>query len=405
MGKFKDEPDSAAFPIGAGCTQNLRAIGRTRRLRQRPAGGLCRQSRRGDAHRRSRAASRAGPADAIGGLSGWWRDVVDIFNRTAGVPVIAAFALGVSGILLLMPQGRDLVRGVGEDGLGRVGDRFRDRASVLRDSGLELVAHRHRLELRNRPRPAGARAGSSNGGRGCWPSCLLPRPRIALTGQFQVERARRPGSCWRSARSFSLLVVFRQPITRRLVGHTETAPWIQGAWVIAGLAMALGAMVVAILWPAGIGVGLGAPGDRFLRARLHHSRDHDRLPARHEPQDPGHGALLLWAVLLGVFFDNHQVGRRALVAETGGPTERPTLESAFKQWADRPARRPQRQEDDGPRRRAGRRVASRLLDGRRALEPAAKRPRRRKAVESTRISSPSVRCRAEASARSATPRC
>ena len=32
------------------------------------------------------------------------------------------------------------------------------------------------------------------------------------------------------------------------------------------------------------------PGDRVLRARLHHSRDHDRLPARHEPQDPGYRA-------------------------------------------------------------------------------------------------------------------
>jgi hypothetical protein len=45
------------------------------------------------------------------------------------------------------------------------------------------------------------------------------------------------------------------------------------------------------------------------------------------------GALLLWAVLVGVFFDNHQVGRRALIAETGGATDRPTLESAFRLWA------------------------------------------------------------------------
>src|SRR5271168_190086 len=49
---------------------------------------------------------------------------------------------------------------------------------------------------------------------------------------------------------------------------------------------------------------------------------------------PVTGALLLWAVLLGVFFDNHQVGRRALIAETGGSTVRPTLAGTFKLWAD-----------------------------------------------------------------------
>jgi hypothetical protein len=34
-----------------------------------------------------------------------------------------------------------------------------------------------------------------------------------------------------------------------------------------------------------------------------------------------------------MFFDNHRVGRRALIAETGGSTDRPTLESAFRLWA------------------------------------------------------------------------
>src|SRR4029077_20421374 len=65
-----------------------------------------------------------GLASALGGLSARWRGIVDIYNRTVGAPIIAAFALGVSGILLFMPQGRDLVRGVGEDGLGRVAIAF-----------------------------------------------------------------------------------------------------------------------------------------------------------------------------------------------------------------------------------------------------------------------------------------
>ena len=54
MCRFKDEPDSAAFPIGAGCTKTFDAIGRARRLRQRSAAWLRRQSRRGHPHRRAR---------------------------------------------------------------------------------------------------------------------------------------------------------------------------------------------------------------------------------------------------------------------------------------------------------------------------------------------------------------
>ncbi len=133
---------------------------------------------------------------------------------------------------------------------------------------------------------------------------------------------------------FLALVVFRQPITRRLVGHVDAAPWVQRGWVIAGLAMALVAMAVAVLWPAAVGVKLGAPAIVFsglgfiipiitIACQLGTSL---RIPVT--------GALLLWAVLLGAFFDNHQVGRRALMAETGGPIDgRPTLESAFTQWA------------------------------------------------------------------------
>ena len=39
----------------------------------------------------------------------------DVFSRTKGIPVIAAFVFGVSGILVFMRQGQDLVRGIGED--------------------------------------------------------------------------------------------------------------------------------------------------------------------------------------------------------------------------------------------------------------------------------------------------
>ena len=134
---------------------------------------------------------------------------------------------------------------------------------------------------------------------------------------------------------FLALVVARQPITRLMLGHARTAPWVQGAWVTFGLAMALGAMVVAIIWPAGIGVALGAPAIVFLGLGFIIPVITIASQLGTSLRIPVIGALLLWAVLIGAFFDNHGVGRRALVAATGGPIDRPTLESAFKQWAGR----------------------------------------------------------------------
>ena len=95
-----------------GMHANLRAIGRARCLRQRPPGWLCRQSRAvtltavpaASQPRRTRAAAAAR-----------WSRFRDVFSRTKGIPVIAAFVLGVSWILVFMQQGQDLVRGVGED--------------------------------------------------------------------------------------------------------------------------------------------------------------------------------------------------------------------------------------------------------------------------------------------------
>src|ERR1700740_1672368 len=123
MGKFRGDPDSQAFPIGAGCTKTFDRSGEIVVFANDQPEGYA--DNRGEVTLAAVPGGvAAGPHDALGGLSAQWRDVVDIYNRTAGVPVIAALALGVSGILLFMPQGRDLVRGVGEDGLGRVAIAF-----------------------------------------------------------------------------------------------------------------------------------------------------------------------------------------------------------------------------------------------------------------------------------------
>lgn len=330
MCRFKDEPDSAAFPIGAGCTKTFARSGELVVFaNDRPDGYA--DNRDSVSLTAVPGGVAPGPPDALGGFSARWRDIVDIYNRTAGVPVIAAFALSVSGILLFMPQGRDLVRGVGEDGLGGLAIAFAigllffaiqawswSRIVIASNYGTDRTRWRPRWLLEWGPRVL----------------AFVPFVAAGLALLISFK--------WNASVGLALLVigviflglvVFRQPITRRLMGDTETAPWVQGAWVIAGLAMAFGAMVVAILWPAAIGVKLGAPAVVFfglgfiiliitIACQLGTSL---RIPVT--------GALLLWAVLLGVFFDNHGVGRRALIAETGGPIDRPTLESAFKQWA------------------------------------------------------------------------
>ncbi len=407
MGKFADEPDWAAFPIGAGCTKTFARSGEL----------VVFANDRPDGYAGNRGAMTltvapggvaAGPTDAVGGLSGWWRDVLDIFNRTAGVSVIAAFALGVSGILLLMPQGRDLVRGVGEDGLGRVATAFAlgilffaiqawswSRIVIASNYGTDRTRWRPRALLEWGPRVLAFLPFAAAGF-----ALLISFKWNAPVGLLLLA----------IGAIFLLLVIFRQPITRRLVGHTETAPWIPGAWVIAGLAMAFGAMVVAILWPAGIGVALGGAGDRVLRARLHHSPDHDRLPARHEPPDPGHGR----APPVGGPARNvlrQSPGRAArpdrgnerahgssdagerLPALAQGPTGRP--ERQARRWFSSPSRAARRARAIGPpwrwlsfrplRRSGPERTASRSI--------------------SAPMCSPSARCRAAASARSAIPPC
>jgi hypothetical protein len=330
MCKFRGDPDSKAFPIGAGCTKTFKRTGELVVFaNDRPEGYA---DNRGEVTLTAAPGGVApGAPDALGGLSARWRDVVDIYNRTAGVPVIAAFALGVSGILLFMPQGRDLVRGVGEDGLGGLAIAFAigllffaiqawswSRIVIASNYGTDRELWRPRWLLEWGPRALAFLPFAAAG--------------LALLVSFK----------WNAPVGLALLaigvlflglLIFRKPMTRRFPGDTPTAPWVQGAWVIAGLAGALGAMVVAVLWPAAIGVKLGAPAIVFFGLGFIIPLITIACQLGASLRIPVTGALLLWAVLLGMFFDNHGVGRRALIAETGGPIDRPTLEAAFKQWA------------------------------------------------------------------------
>jgi hypothetical protein len=330
MGKFRGDPDSEAFPIGAGCTKTFDRSGDLVVFANDQPDGYA--DNRGEVTLTAAPGGVApGPPDALGGLSARWREIVDIYNRTAGAPVIAAFALGVSGILLFMPQGRDLVRGVGEDGLGGLAIAFAigllffavqawswSRIIIASNYGADRELWRPRWLLEWGPRVL----------------AFLPFAAAGLSLLISFKWNAPVGLALMAIGVVFLgLLIFREPITQRLVGDTETAPWVQGTWVVAGLAMAFGAMVVAVLWPAGIGVGLGGPAIVFFGLGFIIPVITIACQLGTSLRIPVTGALLLWAVLLGVFFDNHGVGRRALIAETGGPIDRPTLDGAFKQWA------------------------------------------------------------------------
>jgi hypothetical protein len=255
--------------------QNLRAIGRACRLRQRSAGWLCRQSWRGEPRRRRRR-RRVGaglhPPRPLRPMARYRRHLQSHGGRTnhrrlrhrrLGDPPFHA-----SGTRS-RPRGR-------RRWIGRLGARLRDRAFVLCGSGLELVAHRHRLELWNRPHPLAAALAPRMGAE----SAGLPafcRGRSRAPGQFQMERASRLGAA-RDRRGL--------PRVGRLPTADNAAP--RGAHADG----AVGSGRLGNRWPR-YGVRrhgpryplarrnrhrVRRPGNRVLRPRLHHSRE-SRSPA------------------------------------------------------------------------------------------------------------------------------
>jgi hypothetical protein len=122
MGKLHGDADSEAFPIGAGCTRTFARSGELV--------AFANDRRQGYADNRGAVTLTAAPGGVApapvedGGVSGIWNRFRDVFSRTEGIPIIAAFVLGVSWILVFMQQGQDLVRGIGEDDFLQYGDRL-----------------------------------------------------------------------------------------------------------------------------------------------------------------------------------------------------------------------------------------------------------------------------------------
>ena len=257
--------------------------------------------------------------------------LLDVFARTRGISLVALVVIGVSGILLLTPQGHDVVRGVGEDRLGFSAIAFAigllffgiqvwswSRIVIAFNYGTDRMLWRPRWFLEWGPRVL----------------AFLPfaAAALALTISFKWNAPLAWGLLALGV-LFLMLGVARRPVTRLLLGNARASPWVQRAWVVGGFISGLCAIVVAVLCPVGISVALGAPAIVFIGLGFIIPVITIASQLGASLRIPVVGALLFWAVLMGAFFDNHRVGRRALIAETGGSTVRPTLESAFKQWA------------------------------------------------------------------------
>ena len=338
MGKFQDEPDSAAFPIGAGCTQTFARSGELVVFANDQAEGY--GDNRGAVTLTAAPGGIAPAPVEDGGVSGAWTRFRDAFSRTRGIPVIAAFVLGVSWILVFMQQGQDLVRGIGEDdflqypsGLLQIAFAVTllflaiqawswSRIIIDSNYGADRADWRPRQLLIWTPRILGALPFAAtawalwrNPARNTWFA-------LALIGVGLI---------------FFMFVIKRQDIQsglrRRAAarGMARHFDLIQRYWVIFSLVMAGVAMVVAAVWPTWFGA-LGGPAVVFLGLGLIIPVIVIAIQIGSGLRIPVAGTLLALAVVFGLWVDNHGMGRRAFGVATTGPIDRLTLTQAYEQW-------------------------------------------------------------------------
>jgi hypothetical protein len=338
MGKFRGEPDSAAFPIGAGCTQTFARSGELVAFaNDRPEGYA---DNRDAVTLTSALGGVAASPVADVGVSAAWNRFRDVFSRTRGIPVIAAFVLGVSWILAFMQQGQDLVRGIGEDNFWQY------------PSGLLQIAFAAGLLFLALQAWSWSRIIiDSNYGadRGNWrprqllvwtPRILGALPFVATAWALWTNPATNTGfvlALIGVGLIFFVLVIKRQDIepglrrravARGMAGHFDR---IQRYWVIFGLAMAVLAMIVATVWPTWFGA-LGAPAVVFLGLGFIIPVVAIAIQMGSGLRIPVAGTLLALAVVFGLWVDNHGVGRRAFGGAATGPIDRLTLTQAYEQW-------------------------------------------------------------------------
>ena len=337
MGRIKGAPDST-FPIGTGCTRTFGAAGDLVVFANDSADGYA--NNKGAV---TLTALPGGVAPAVGqdvGFIGSWHRFRDVFSRTQGIPVIAALVLGVSWILVFMRQGQDLIRGVGEDNFWQFPSGLLQIAFAVGLLFLALQAWSwSRLVVTSNYGPD----------RDRWrPRRLLVwTPRVLGGLPFAAAAV----ALWFNPASnsyfvfvlillglaFFIFVINRQDIERRAAAATPaggpTRPnRFQRRWVVFSLLGAGVSMVLATLFPAHFGVWLGAPAVVFLGLGFIIPVIVVVIQLGASLRIPVVGALLVAAVVFGLWVDNHAVGRRAFATATTGPTERPTLGQAYELW-------------------------------------------------------------------------
>ena len=334
MGKIEGEPGSV-FPIGAGCTRTFDRAGELVVFANDRTKGY--GNNRGSVRL---AAIRGGVAPAPPADSGFvrlWGEFVDVFSRTAGIPVIAALTLGVSFILVFMEQGRDLVRGIGEDNFLQfpswllqiafaVGLLFLalqawswSRIIVTSNYGPDRKLWRPRWFLEWAPRLLG----------------VMPFVAVAIAlASNAASNTWFVGALIALGIVFFTLAIWRQDIRAGLVRRGAGARMrdFQRRWVIGSLAGAAVAMVLATIFPVHFGVWLGAPAVVFFGLGFIIPVIVVAIQLGTSLRIPVVGALLVWAVLLGLWVDNHAVGRRAFAVAATGPIDRLSLKQAYELW-------------------------------------------------------------------------
>ena len=344
MGEIKGDPRTA-FPIGAGCTLTFDRAGTLVAFANDSLNGYA-NNKGAVTLKLSRGGVAPGTGAEFGGFIGWWRGVRSMASRTKGIPLIAALVIGASAILVFMQQGQDLMRGIAEDDFLQPGSRLLQIAFAV---GLLFLAIQawswSRIII------------DSNYGtdRAHWrPEQLLTwTPRILGALPFAASA----WALWKNpARNswfvlalvavgviFFAAVILRTDVVRRL-RRSAAAPrfeLIQRYWVIFSLVAAVVVMAVATLWPVGFGALLGAPAVVFIGLGLIIPVMATAIQIGASLGIPVVGAMLLWAVVIGLWMDNHEVGRRAFARAVTGPTDRLTLKDAYGLWKAAQAPDPQ----------------------------------------------------------------
>lgn len=346
IARFKGEPETA-FQVGAGLVHTFDRDGELEFLANNhdawtgnKAGKvkvLCKRDR---------------AAEGFGWLAEAWRLTLQTVDRTTGVLFVAALVLATGAALAFLPQGRDLVRAIGEDGprRGDFGPGWRQiafgvtlfflsmqawfwpRVIINFNYGSHREAWRPRWLLEWAPRLLGFAPG-------VFATIALLRNPAANVG-FAVVVAL-------ASIAFFALVIWRNDIANqvrrrrlkraRAAGEPDPprsrAPARVGRfWVCLGLSLALITLIMFCIWPVGPARFLGAPAVVFLGVGLIIPPVVIAIQTGAPFRFPVVGLLVLLAVVFGFTLDNHKVGRRVGAPEIVGSIDREKLEAAYARW-------------------------------------------------------------------------